>query len=145
MEHMSGSASAGIKFMHARVCLLQCISKLRICCCNADHHLRVQMCGRFNQAGAIDGKMPLGLFNNMFSFTGPWQTDQHATKALALDGWFVKLYNLQLTRTPLTLRDDIRRAIPSSWEPKALARLIMLPLLWIEILNFKSLWSLQAW
>lgn len=83
-----------------------------------------QMCGRFNQAGAIDGKMPLGLFNNMFSFTGPWQTDLHATKALALDGWFVKLYNLQLTRTPLTLRDDIRRAIPSSWEPKALASFI---------------------
>lgn len=80
------------------------------------------MCGRFNQAAAIDGKMPLGLFNNMFSFTGPWQTDQHATKTLALDGWFVKLYNLQLTRTPLTLRDEIRKAIPSSWEPKALAR-----------------------
>lgn len=87
----------------------------------------MQMCGRFNLAAAIDGKMPLGLFNNMFSFTGPWQTDQHATKALALDGWFVKLYNLQLTRTPLTLRDEIRKAIPSSWEPKALARLIMLP------------------
>lgn len=82
------------------------------------------MCGRFNQAAAIDGKMPLGLFNSMFSFTGPWQTDQHATKALALDGWFVKLYNLQLTRTPVTLREEIRKAIPSSWEPNALARLM---------------------
>lgn len=82
----------------------------------------MQMCGRFNQAAAIDGKMPLGLFNTMYSFTGPWQTDQHATKALALDGWFIKLYNLQLTRTPLALHDEIRKAIPSSWEPKALAR-----------------------
>jgi hypothetical protein len=83
-----------------------------------------QMCGRFNQAAAIDGKMPLGLFNSMFSFAGPWQTDQHATKALALDGWFVKLYNLQLTRTPVTLREEIRKAIPSSWEPNALASFI---------------------
>lgn len=86
----------------------------------------MQMCSRFNQAAAIDGKMPLGLFNSMFNFNGPWQADQNATKALAMDGWFVKLYSLQLTRSPLTLRDEIRKAIPSSWEPKALARLVML-------------------
>uniref|UniRef100_A0A7I4D0I6 MACPF domain-containing protein n=1 Tax=Physcomitrium patens TaxID=3218 RepID=A0A7I4D0I6_PHYPA len=83
-----------------------------------------QMCSRFNQAAAIDGKMPLGLFNSMFNFNGPWQADQNATKALAMDGWFVKLYSLQLTRSPLTLRDEIRKAIPSSWEPKALASFI---------------------
>lgn len=87
----------------------------------------LQMSYRFNTAAAIEGKMPLGLFNYMYSFTGPWQADQHATKALALDGWFVTLYSLQLTRTPLVLREEIRNAIPSTWEPKALARSVEVP------------------
>lgn len=116
------------KAVFDRTVVLTPYCSYHILCRNGDRYFYVQMCGRFNQAAAIDGKMPLGLFNNMFSFHGPWQTDQNATKALALDGWFVKLYNLQLTRTPLNLRDEIRKAIPASWEPKALARLKMLSL-----------------
>jgi hypothetical protein len=82
------------------------------------------MSERFNQGAAIEGKMPLGLFNSMYGFNGPWQTDQQSTKALALDGWFIKLFSLQLTQYPLILHDQVRDAVPSLWDPKALASFI---------------------
>ncbi|KAH9561732.1 hypothetical protein CY35_05G038500 [Sphagnum magellanicum] len=84
----------------------------------------VEMSERFNQGAAIEGKMPLGLFNSMYGFNGPWQTDQQSTKALALDGWFIKLFSLQLTQYPLILHDQVRDAVPSLWDPKALASFI---------------------
>jgi hypothetical protein len=82
----------------------------------------VQMSARFNEGAAIHGKVPLGLFNSMYGFHGHWQTDQQSTKGLALDGWFISLYSLQLTSTALTLCDEIKQAVPPSWEPRALAR-----------------------
>jgi hypothetical protein len=82
----------------------------------------LQMSARFNEGAAIHGKVPLGLFNSMYGFHGHWQTDQQSTKGLALDGWFISLYSLQLTSTALTLCDEIKQAVPPSWEPRALAR-----------------------
>jgi hypothetical protein len=84
----------------------------------------LQMSARFNEGAAIHGKVPLGLFNSMYGFHGHWQTDQQSTKGLALDGWFISLYSLQLTSTALTLCDEIKQAVPPSWEPRALASFI---------------------
>ncbi|CAM6021048.1 unnamed protein product [Sphagnum balticum] len=84
----------------------------------------VEMSQQFNQGAAIEGNVPLGLFNSMYGFNGPWQTDQHSTKALALDGWFIKLYSLQLTQSPLVLHDQVLDAVPSVWDPKKLASFI---------------------
>ncbi|KAL3701285.1 hypothetical protein R1sor_019307 [Riccia sorocarpa] len=83
-----------------------------------------QMAERFNQGASITGKMPLGLFNAMYSFTGSWQTDANATKSLALDGWFITLYTLQLTRSSPALIDQVKAAVPTVWDPKALASFI---------------------
>lgn len=80
------------------------------------------MSERFNQGASITGKMPLGLFNNMYSFSGPWQADANATKGLALDGWFITLYSLQITRSSPVLIEDVKKAVPTIWDPKALAR-----------------------
>ncbi|KAJ7299523.1 hypothetical protein O6H91_Y214900 [Diphasiastrum complanatum] len=82
-----------------------------------------QMSERFNQGLSISGKMPLGLFNTMYSFNGTWQADASATKTLALDGWFITLYNMQI-KTLLCLKDEVKKAVPSFWEPAALARFI---------------------
>ncbi|BBN12225.1 hypothetical protein MPTK1_5g18270 [Marchantia polymorpha subsp. ruderalis] len=83
-----------------------------------------QMSERFNQGASITGKMPLGLFNNMYSFSGPWQADANATKGLALDGWFITLYSLQITRSSPVLIEDVKKAVPTIWDPKALASFI---------------------
>eukprot|EP00252_Welwitschia_mirabilis_P024121 TRINITY_DN7033_c0_g1_i1.p1 TRINITY_DN7033_c0_g1~~TRINITY_DN7033_c0_g1_i1.p1 ORF type:complete len:602 (-),score=94.74 TRINITY_DN7033_c0_g1_i1:307-2112(-) len=83
-----------------------------------------QMSELFNQRSGLTGKIPSGNFNAMFGLTGSWLTDATETKALALDGFFVTLYNLQLTRTPLVLRDEIKRAVSPSWDPEAIARFI---------------------
>jgi hypothetical protein len=82
----------------------------------------VEMSQQFNQDAAIEGNVPLGLFNSMYGFNGPWQTDQHSTKALALDGRFIRLYSLRLTQSPLVLHDQVLDAVPSVWDPKKLAR-----------------------
>jgi hypothetical protein len=82
----------------------------------------VEMSQQFNQDAAIEGNVPLGLFNSMYGFNGPCQTDQHSTKALALDGRFIKLYSLRLTQSPLVLHDQVLDAVPSVWDPKKLAR-----------------------
>jgi hypothetical protein len=84
----------------------------------------VEMSQQFNQGAAIEGNVPLGLFNSMYGFNGPWQTDQHSTKVLALDGWFIKLYSLQLTQSPLVLHDQVLDAVPPVWDPKKLASFI---------------------
>ncbi|KAJ7296579.1 hypothetical protein O6H91_17G084300 [Diphasiastrum complanatum] len=83
-----------------------------------------QMSERFNQGLSITGKMPLGLFNSMYSFNGTWQADASATKALALDGWFITLYNMQIMKTTLSLKEEVKKAVPSFWEPAAMARFI---------------------
>ncbi|KAF0907907.1 hypothetical protein E2562_022298 [Oryza meyeriana var. granulata] len=44
-----------------------------------------QMSEQFNQELSLSGKIPSGLFNAMFDFTGYWQKDAANTKSLAFD------------------------------------------------------------
>lgn len=80
------------------------------------------MAGYFNEKSGISGRIPLGSFNAMFNFTGSWQVDAAATKSLAMVGKFIPLYKVKLARLNLDLREEIRRAVPYSWDPSSLAR-----------------------
>ncbi|CAO2828593.1 unnamed protein product [Amaranthus hypochondriacus] len=83
-----------------------------------------QMSEQFNQEVSLTGKIPSGHFNTMFEFSGCWQKDAAYTKTLAFDGVFITLYSIALEKSQLVLRDYVRKAVPSSWEPAALARFI---------------------
>ncbi|RLN23933.1 MACPF domain-containing protein [Panicum miliaceum] len=83
-----------------------------------------QMSEQFNQELSLSGKIPSGLFNTMFEFTGSWQKDAANTKSLAFDGWYVTLYSVALSKGQIVLRDHVKQAVPSNWEPAALARFI---------------------
>ncbi|XP_077234515.1 MAC/Perforin domain-containing protein [Tasmannia lanceolata] len=84
-----------------------------------------QMSTLFNEKSAVAGKIPNGLFNSMFSFnSGTWAKDASETKCLALDGYFITLFNLLIDRYPLHLSDHVTNSVPSSWQPQALARFI---------------------
>lgn len=80
------------------------------------------MAEHFNKKSDIPGNIPLGSFNSMFNFTGSWQVDAAATKSLAMDGYFIPLYKVQLTKLPLVLHEHVKHAIPLTWEPSSLAR-----------------------
>lgn len=62
----------------------------------------------------------------MFNYTGSWQVDAASTKSLALVGYFIPLYEVKLAKLTLVLRNEIRRAVPSSWDPASLARYVPL-------------------
>eukprot|EP00249_Psilotum_nudum_P016835 c26007_g1_i1 orf=1-1785(-) len=83
-----------------------------------------QMSEQVNQDLCISGKIPSGLFNAMFGFSGSWQRDASSTKSLVMDGWFITLYNVELPRSQLVLRGEVRKAVPSFWDPPALASFI---------------------
>ncbi|OEL35464.1 MACPF domain-containing protein [Dichanthelium oligosanthes] len=83
-----------------------------------------QMSEQFNQELSLSGKIPSGFFNTMFEFTGSWQKDAANTKSLAFDGWCVTLYSVALSKGQTVLRDHVKQAVPSTWEPAALARFI---------------------
>ncbi|XP_021728519.1 MACPF domain-containing protein At4g24290-like isoform X1 [Chenopodium quinoa] len=83
-----------------------------------------QMSEQFNQEISLTGKIPSGLFNSMFDFSGCWQKDAAYTKTLAFDGVFITLYTVALEKSQLVLCDHVKQAVPSSWEPAALARFI---------------------
>ncbi|RAL44777.1 hypothetical protein DM860_003536 [Cuscuta australis] len=83
-----------------------------------------QMSEQFNQELSLSGKIPSGLFNAMFGHKGCWQKDAAATKLLAFDGWFISLYNVELVRSQLALSEQLKREVPSSWDPPALAQFI---------------------
>lgn len=80
------------------------------------------MSEQFNQELSLSGKIPSGHFNAAFEFTGVWQIDAANTKALAFDGVFITLYNIALEKSQLVLCDHVKKAVPSSWDPAALAR-----------------------
>lgn len=80
------------------------------------------MSEHFNQEISLSGKVPSGLFNFMFEFTGSWQKDAANTKTLAFDGVFITLYTVALEKTQMVLSDHVKKAVPSSWDPAALAR-----------------------
>ncbi|KAG8383912.1 hypothetical protein BUALT_Bualt04G0063400 [Buddleja alternifolia] len=83
-----------------------------------------QMSEQFNQELSLSSKIPTGHFNAAFEFTGCWQKDAAFTKSLAFDGVFITLYSIALEKAQVTLRDHIKQAVPSSWDPAALARFI---------------------
>ncbi|KAK6128420.1 hypothetical protein DH2020_037832 [Rehmannia glutinosa] len=83
-----------------------------------------QMSEQFNQELSLSGKIPTGNFNAAFEFSGSWQKDAAFTKSLAFDGVFITLYSIALEKSQVTLRDHVKQAVPSSWDPAALARFI---------------------
>ncbi|KAM7478793.1 hypothetical protein LguiA_027006 [Lonicera macranthoides] len=83
-----------------------------------------QMSEQFNQEMSLTGKIPSGLFNSMFVFSGSWQKDAANTKTLAFDGVFITLYTVALGKSQMVLCEHVKKAVPSSWEPAALARFI---------------------
>ncbi|OMO98984.1 hypothetical protein CCACVL1_03983 [Corchorus capsularis] len=84
-----------------------------------------QMAEFFNQKSSIPGKIPSGHFNAMFGFqSGSWAKDAANTKFLGIDGYFIFLFNLHIDRCPLLLSDEVVNAVPTAWDPCALARFI---------------------
>ncbi|KAF5459297.1 hypothetical protein F2P56_023255 [Juglans regia] len=83
-----------------------------------------QMSEQFNKEFSLSGKIPSGHFNAAFEFTGSWQKDAANTKSLAFDGVFITLYNIELEKSQVVLRDHVKQAVPSSWDPAALARFV---------------------
>ncbi|KFK44710.1 hypothetical protein AALP_AA1G292900 [Arabis alpina] len=83
-----------------------------------------QMSEKFNQDMSLSGKIPSGMFNHMFDFRGIWQKDASSVKTLAYDGWFISLYSVELVRSQIALRDEVKREVPSSWDSAALAGFI---------------------
>uniref|UniRef100_A0A1J3E0H0 MACPF domain-containing protein n=1 Tax=Noccaea caerulescens TaxID=107243 RepID=A0A1J3E0H0_NOCCA len=83
-----------------------------------------QMAEQFNQELSLAGKIPSGLFNAMFEFSSCWQKDAAYTKNLAFDGIFISLYTVALDKSQMLLRDHVKQAVPSTWDPAALARFI---------------------
>ncbi|KAK8949502.1 MACPF domain-containing protein [Platanthera zijinensis] len=76
----------------------------------------------FNQRNGISGKIPSGQFNAMFGFGGSsWAQDAAETKSLAMDGYFITLFDLRIDRQPLTLSKEVIDAVPSNWDPAALS------------------------
>ena len=80
------------------------------------------MAEHFNKKSQLAGNIPLGSFNSAYSFTGSKKFDAMATKSLGMEGKTVSLYKVQLVRQPLSLVDEVKYAVPHSWEPSSLAR-----------------------
>ncbi|KAI4378849.1 hypothetical protein MLD38_016274 [Melastoma candidum] len=83
-----------------------------------------QMSEQFNQVAGVSGKIPSGHFNSAFDFRQGWQRDAAGTKTLAFDGVFITLYSIELKKSQFVLAEHVRQAVPSSWDPAALARFI---------------------
>lgn len=79
------------------------------------------MSEHFNKQISLSGKIPSGQFNIMFNMKKCWPTDAASTKNLAYDGWFITLYNVELDRTNITLSESVKKDVPYSWNPAALA------------------------
>lgn len=79
------------------------------------------MSEHFNQQLSLSGKIPSGQFNNMFEMRKSWSRDAASTRNLAFDGWFITLYTVELDRTSITLSENVKKEVPSSWNPAALA------------------------
>ncbi|CAM8921147.1 hypothetical protein QQ045_032233 [Rhodiola kirilowii] len=83
-----------------------------------------QMSEFLNQKALVQGKIPSGYFNSIFGLSRTWFNDAAETKYMAFDGYFISLYYLHLTASPLVLQDRVKKAVPSHWDPVALSRFI---------------------
>lgn len=86
----------------------------------------LQMVEYFNRKANLSGIPSLGSFNAAFSFTGLRNIDAAATKTLSVDGFYIPLAKLELTRTNLVLKENVKMAVPTFWDPPSLARLDIL-------------------
>lgn len=86
------------------------------------HSFFLQMSELLNQKSSIQGKIPSGYLNAIFELSGDWYHDAADTKYLAFDGYFISLYYLHLTASPLLLQDDVKKSVPSRWDPASLSR-----------------------
>ncbi|ESR42803.1 MACPF domain-containing protein CAD1 [Citrus sinensis] len=82
-----------------------------------------QMVEYFNEKANLSGGFPLGSFNAAFSFTASKHIDAAATKTLSMDGFYIPLAKVEL-KSPLVLQENVKRAIPASWDPPSLASFI---------------------
>lgn len=82
-----------------------------------------EMVEYFNEKANLSGGFPLGSFNTAFSFTGSKHIDAAATKTLSMDGFYIPLAKVEL-KSPLVLQENVKRAIPASWDPPSLASFI---------------------
>jgi MAC/Perforin domain len=80
------------------------------------------MAEQLNQSLSLSGKIPSGMFNSMFDLKGCWQKDAALTKSLCFDGWFIELYSVEVARSRLLLQEQVKRDVPSTWHPQALAK-----------------------
>ncbi|KAG9129544.1 hypothetical protein Leryth_023272 [Lithospermum erythrorhizon] len=83
-----------------------------------------QMSELLNQKSSVPGKVPSGYLNALFDLSGAWLNDAGESKYLSFDGYFVSLYYLHLTAYPLVLRDEVKKSVPSHWNPASLSRFI---------------------
>ncbi|KAL3829262.1 hypothetical protein ACJIZ3_018064 [Penstemon smallii] len=83
-----------------------------------------QMSELLNQKSLIQGKIPSGYLNAIFDLSGAWLNDAADAKYLAFDGYFISLYHLHLTASPLVLHDHVKKSVPSRWDPASLSRFI---------------------
>ncbi|KAF3337315.1 MACPF domain-containing protein [Carex littledalei] len=83
-----------------------------------------QMSEQFNQEMSLSGKIPSGHFNHMFEFSSSWQKDAANTKSLAFEGHFITLYTVALSQPHILLCNHVKQAVPSTWDPAALAKFI---------------------
>ncbi|GMN43448.1 hypothetical protein TIFTF001_012652 [Ficus carica] len=88
------------------------------------HELLMIMAEYFNKKSGISGNIPLGSFNSMFNFTGSWQVDAAVTKSLAMVGYLIPLYKVKLEKQNLVLHEEVKRAVPYTWDPASLASFI---------------------
>lgn len=83
-----------------------------------------QMSEQFNQELSLTGKIPTGHFNAAFQFSGCWQKDAAITKTLSFDGVFITLFSIALEKSQFALKDHVKQAVPTEWDPAALTRFI---------------------
>lgn len=79
----------------------------------------------FNQRSSVEGKIPSGQFNACFDLdSGSWAQDASSTKCLAMDGYFISLFDLRLDRRHLALAGHVLDDVPAAWDPAAIASFI---------------------
>ncbi|WJX53786.1 hypothetical protein P8452_39744 [Trifolium repens] len=83
-----------------------------------------QMLEHFNHEMRLVGETASGHFCASFGLSGRCIKELASIKSLAYDGWFIKRYAVELERYHGELHDHVKEAVPSSWDPEALARFI---------------------
>lgn len=76
----------------------------------------------FNQQMLLSGNLASGHLCASFGLSDRSIKDLASIKSLAYDGWFIKRYAVELERYQGELLDHVKEAVPSSWDPEALAR-----------------------